>query len=86
MGVANDNCCVCGGSANITAAAAANVAAAGGGDATTATTTASPASDLSAVVNPDGTCGGGKGNRGNGICAGGTCCSKVRTRFIPADS
>ena len=78
MGVANDNCCACGkgGTTNITTATAATATA----TATTAATTS--ASDPSSVVvdsgGGGGTCGNGGGDRGDGICADGTCCSKVR--------
>jgi hypothetical protein len=89
MGVANDNCCVCGGGGgttditdNTTATAATT---------TTTTTTESMVDDDFLAALPDdggvggggvaaldvnGTCGNGGGDRGNGICADGTCCSK----------
>jgi hypothetical protein len=69
LGVANDNCCIC-----------------GGGSITTAIDTTDDDDDGDdddenvAVVNPGGTCGKGRGDRGNGICANGLCCSEVRER------
>lgn len=67
LGVANDNCCICG----------------GGSIATAIDITDDDDDDGDenvAVVNPGGTCGKGRGDRGNGICANGLCCSEVRER------
>jgi hypothetical protein len=61
MGVANDNCCVCGG--GVEDVDLVGVIADG------------------VVVNPDGTCGKGGGDRGNGRCPNGKCCSTVRSTF-----
>lgn len=80
MGVANDNCCVCGGGKVVV------VNTDGGGEVggTTTTATTQPvdinlaAADDIVVFNPDGTCGKGGGDRGNGICPDGRCCSRVR--------
>ncbi len=59
MGIANDNCCVCGG--GIDGIVLVNGVIVEG-----------------TVVHPHGTCGGGGGDRGNGICPNGKCCSRVR--------
>ena len=87
MGVANDNCCVCGGGADAMTASTAGGRERGGTTTTTAATTRpvdiilAVAGDI-IVVNPDGTCGKGGGDRGNGICRDGKCCSRVR-RDVP---
>lgn len=93
MGVADDNCCVCGGGTD--AKTTASTAGGGGvrGGTTTKTMTAAttrPADIILAdaggdivVVNPDGTCGKGRGDRGNGICRDGKCCSRVRRDYFP---
>ncbi len=92
MGVADDNCCVCGGGTD--AKTTASTAGGGGvrGGTTTKTMTAATtrpvdinladAGDI-VVVNPDGTCGKGDGDRGNGICRDGKCCSRVRRDYFP---
>lgn len=92
MGVADDNCCVCGGGTD--AKTTASTAGGGGvrGGTTTKTMTAATtrpadinladAGDI-VVVNPDGTCGKGRGDRGNGICRDGKCCSRVRRDSFP---
>jgi hypothetical protein len=66
LGVANDNCCICG----------------GGSFTTTTEEEEGNENDgkEDVVVNPGGTCGKGRGDRGNGICANGLCCSEVRER------
>ena len=73
LGVANDNCCLCGGGIksddNNTQNDTANQQ-----QAETAATNAAG----EVIVNPGGTCGNGGGDRGNGICENGQCCSKVR--------
>ena len=69
MGVATENCCVCGGGTTITANSVGMP---------TARTTNS-AGDI--IVNPGGTCGKGGGDRGNGICENGKCCSKVSSGY-----
>ena len=45
-------------------------------EAQSTTTTTPPAAEEEVIVNPEGTCGKGGGDRGNGICANGKCCSK----------
>ena len=92
MGVADDNCCVCGGGTDEKTTA--STAGGGGvrGGTTTKTMTAATtrpvdinladAGDI-VVVNPDGTCGKGDGDRGNGICRDGKCCSRVRRDYFP---
>ena len=92
MGVADDNCCVCGGGTDAkTTGSTAGGGGVRGGTTTTRTTAATtrPEDIIPAdagdtvVVNPDGTCGKGGGDRGNGICRDGKCCSRVRREFFP---
>jgi hypothetical protein len=74
LGVANDNCCICGGGSFTTTTIP---------DDTTTEEEEGNENDEKedvVVVNPGGTCGKGRGNRGNGICANGLCCSEVRER------
>ena len=75
MGVAVDNCCACGGGSSGSSSSSSSSSV------TTTTTNDDDdeggAGDNNAVVVVVvGTCG--KGKRGNGICANGKCCSKVR--------
>ena len=75
LGVANDNCCLCGGGIksddNNTQNDTAN-------QQQTETAATNAAGEV--IVNPGGTCGNGGGDRGNGICENGQCCSKVSSR------
>ena len=88
MGVANDNCCVCGGGSSSSTVPddgdSTVVEQTTTADDTPTTTTETLATNAAGdiIVNPGGTCGkmGGGGNRGNGICENGECCSKVRCK------
>ena len=76
LGVANDNCCLCGGGIksddNNTPP----------NDQQQQTETAATNAAGEVIVNPGGTCGNGGGDRGNGICENGQCCSKVRAFIL----
>lgn len=72
LGVANDNCCLCGG--GIKSDTPPNDTTQQ--QQTTETAATNAAGEV--IVNPGGTCGNGGGDRGNGICENGQCCSKVR--------
>jgi hypothetical protein len=74
-GVALDNCCACGGGGIDTSLGSGGVTTA-----TTTTTTDDEGKDDDNAVMVVGTCG--KGERGNGICANGKCCSEVREMLL----
>ena len=69
-GTAIANCCTCGGGVIVEVESSV--------DATEQTTTTTTTTVATAPNGEVGTCGGG--DRGNGVCANGKCCSKVSTK------
>ena len=76
LGVANDNCCLCGGGIKSDNVVTPPNDTTQQQQQTTETVATNAAGEV--IVNPGGTCGSGGGDRGNGICENGQCCSKVR--------
>eukprot|EP00579_Thalassiosira_antarctica_P000652 CAMPEP_0201866942 /NCGR_PEP_ID=MMETSP0902-20130614/1352_1 /ASSEMBLY_ACC=CAM_ASM_000551 /TAXON_ID=420261 /ORGANISM="Thalassiosira antarctica, Strain CCMP982" /LENGTH=490 /DNA_ID=CAMNT_0048392009 /DNA_START=46 /DNA_END=1518 /DNA_ORIENTATION=- len=76
MGVAIDNCCSCGGGTVTVVVATTTITTTTEATAAAVVAATTAKATEAAIVNPGGTCGKGGGDRGNGVCVDGRCCSK----------